>query len=1114
MDESLTMGFFRHIKDVSRYESILLKRSWYFKIFASIIVFTNIMLNLSMLVFPAGSDAWVLKAVPSTIPYFNLAAINLIQAIIAIFLASDFLKRDKKLDTSEVFYVSPLSNAEYVFGKIWGNLRVFFQLNFLILFLTAIFALVGKDSSVDVLSYFIYFVIISVPTLTFIIGFSTFIMMIIKNQALTFLILLSYIGVTLFYLADKFHYLLDYMSYNMPIYKSTIVGFSNLKLIIIQRSLYLILGFAFIFLTISLFARLSNARNSKNKWTAMGIIFIVIGGLLSFSYLSHYSKMNNNRREYIDLNNKYTSSSTIGIDYYDIDVTQLTDGINANVKIQGHTRLADSTFVFSLNPGFNITSISSSIPNIKYKRYKQIIKIVYPKILPKDTPVSIKFSYSGSALNDFAYLDIGNKRFYKKQSSNTVSFDTKFCFQEKNFLLYTPEICWYPRAGTTFSSTSAKWQKSFFSQYHLNVHPLPNLKAISQGYCHKDSLNNSFQFTPEEKLKDISLTIGDYQETKITVDSTDYYINYFKGHNFLEKSIDKIRDSIPALIRLTRQKVESSSQLEYPFKRFSMVEVPASFNSYQHTWTLAQDQLQPELVFYPEMSLHMSMDVNQYIYQNKRWGQDKNANDTTLTYNFLKWKLEYMFLRSSYDAARSGINIQIGENQSQEYKTNSNPYYLLPQLYDYKYNISYPTAPIVNRGMELFIQKKQNDNRFERRMAGITRNEKANLLLNEYNLNDLLINEDYHDIIDYLVDAKMRHLMYPLQEKIGYQASYDLVRKIMDDSKFSNIDFSDLIKKIDDEAGTQLYSNLKDFNSKVPLPYYDIGNARITHIQGRDGETYVLKIRISNISDIDGYILIEIETKNKIEDPRQHKVLFIPAHTAKEYITLWDEFPRQVSINTGISKNLPALISKRASNLIRKKGRITDKDTIIFYPAESYNSQNEIIIDNEDSTLFSISKPDLEGIFPKMLDKYEKSKYKYQGIGWRGTPINWRLTTNENFYGENIRSAYVVKKGNGTKTATWKIPIKEKGRYDLYYFVSKIKSYWRRNEDNGEYKFNVHYLGNDEAAYLKIKKVEGWTLLGTYYFDADTVTVTLNNKTNLRTVIADAVKAEKRDTNY
>ena len=72
------------------------------------------------------------KSVASNIPYFSLLLLNTGQAVVAVFLSSEFLKRDKKLDTSEVFYVRPLSNAEYVVGKIWGNLRVFLLLNVLI----------------------------------------------------------------------------------------------------------------------------------------------------------------------------------------------------------------------------------------------------------------------------------------------------------------------------------------------------------------------------------------------------------------------------------------------------------------------------------------------------------------------------------------------------------------------------------------------------------------------------------------------------------------------------------------------------------------------------------------------------------------------------------------------------------------------------------------------------------------------------------------------------------------------------------------------------------------------------------------------------------------------
>lgn len=118
------------------------------------------------------------------------------------FLASDFLKRDKKLDTSEVFYVRPLSNAEYVIGKIWGNLRVFLLLNLIIMGITMAFNLTVGE--VDWIAYLLYFLLISVPTLVFIIGLSIFLMLVLKNQALTFVILLGYIGLTVFILRISF----------------------------------------------------------------------------------------------------------------------------------------------------------------------------------------------------------------------------------------------------------------------------------------------------------------------------------------------------------------------------------------------------------------------------------------------------------------------------------------------------------------------------------------------------------------------------------------------------------------------------------------------------------------------------------------------------------------------------------------------------------------------------------------------------------------------------------------------------------------------------------------------------------------------------------------------
>lgn len=205
------MTFISNIQSVAKYESKLLIRSWFFRVFTVLAVTIITFFNFQLFVSEDSGGFWIATAIPSNIPYLILLLLNTGQAVIAIFLASDFLKRDKKLDTSEVFYVRPLSNAEYVIGKIWGNLRVFLLLNLIIMAITAAFNLTLGE--VDWMAYLLYFLLISVPTLIFIIGLAIFLMLVLKNQALTFVLLLGYIGLTVFYIEDKFLYICCNLKY-------------------------------------------------------------------------------------------------------------------------------------------------------------------------------------------------------------------------------------------------------------------------------------------------------------------------------------------------------------------------------------------------------------------------------------------------------------------------------------------------------------------------------------------------------------------------------------------------------------------------------------------------------------------------------------------------------------------------------------------------------------------------------------------------------------------------------------------------------------------------------------------------------------------------------------
>ena len=95
---------FINIRTIARYERKILSRSWFFRIFSALaIVFIGIF--TSAMVFEQNGFTYAMRAVSSNLPYNALFMLNIAQSIVAIFLASDFLKRDKKLALKAIDYI-------------------------------------------------------------------------------------------------------------------------------------------------------------------------------------------------------------------------------------------------------------------------------------------------------------------------------------------------------------------------------------------------------------------------------------------------------------------------------------------------------------------------------------------------------------------------------------------------------------------------------------------------------------------------------------------------------------------------------------------------------------------------------------------------------------------------------------------------------------------------------------------------------------------------------------------------------------------------------------------------------------------------------------------------
>lgn len=676
-----------------------------------------------------------------------------------------------------------------------------------------------------------------------------------------------------------------------------------------------------------------------------------------------------------------------------------------------------------------------------------------------------------------------------------LKLDKKYSFQTPDYVLFTPETYWYPRPGTGYSDKSPDWQQTYFSRFRLDVKPLPGLVSISQ------STNNPYQ--------SISLIIGKYEQKSVESDSTLYSVWHIKGHDYYEAAFDSIRDTIPGLIRNLRENLERTYKLSYPFDRFSVVEVPAQFYSYVRSWSQAQEVVQPEMVLFPELGcMFGQMDFvrskKNQLKWSKRGGREISEEEAEIrVMNSFLW---------IFSQTEGNYNYSSGSRGKFNISSQSNPYFLFPELYNFRYNIYSSEWPVTNRLVELYLQKKSDNNGWEREINGISNNEKANLLMERYSFKELLSDVEHRDLLNNTISLKGYCLFAPAEVNMGVSLFRDSLYALLERNEFRNMRFENLLDTLGMISGADIRAGISGWDRPTPLPFYTIGQPEVIKITNKGQESFVLKQLVSNNSDRDGMLQLNIQAGGYGPniDPRTSRKLPLAAHQTKLLVTVWEEAPRQVDVNTLIAGNLPNILNLPVSNIREERERVVDAEGDFIVADFSPEVEGEVIVDNEDA-LFSLSEPAVVGLLPKWLDKVEDTSFKYAGVSpWRA-PLQWTATTNAAYYGRYIRSAYVIKSGNGSQTATWKVPVPSAGQYDVYYYVSKDNELKYNKQAGGEYHFKVEYDEEMEEAYIDLRKAnEGWEPIGTYYFSSDTVRVVLTNECKLRSVTADAVKIVKR----
>jgi hypothetical protein len=1107
----------KNILTIASYESKVLWRNWFFRIIAllgfgfvtifNLVEFSDLDMPDWRLLF----NGWVL-------PYVTLLLISIPQAAAVIFLATGLIKKDKKLDTNEVFFVRPISNLDYVVGKALALFKLFFLLNLVILCIPLIVGLTNPLATINPLAFIIYPLLTSVPSIIFTMGTAFLLVTVIRNQPITIVLLIGVAAVQLIYYFDKFSNILDFTGFRISMLASEISGFVDIEFALWQRTFYLITGISFLFITAFLLDRLSGHKSGHRATAFIGVVLLLLSASLMIKLWEMRQKPIDLRQKMITANGRWTNVPNIEIRSHAIALEWRGKEIitTSDMLVRNNTGELLDTIYFTLNPGLIVDSVSVNDKASMFNNDLQIVSISEGISAEPGEEQKVRIKYHGSPLELAAHLEVDQKRYESANDFVIFSLRKKYAFLEDDYVLLTKDVLWYPDTEVGYNKESATRERQSFIDFELSVKVPEGNTPISQGEV--TFHNDTYNFKSEYPLPHISLVIGAYQKKEIIIDSVAYSVFHYPKNDFFLRQLDQLADTLGHLITDVANEYEDAQKLSYPFKRLQFVEVPLQFTAYNKIYESHQAFVQPETVFWPEEG----GEIRQFDFKVQLRDMDRQAARTNQVLTH-KQKQANVF----NDLIRKVFTKQIGSNWVYEGRDfDRADYSVFPNYYDFNSGIVSKDWTLLNRSIATYLRNdKQIQNDYSREINGISFTEECNNLMRTTSLTKILTEAEFNKISK-SVTLKSEYLFSYLGHTIGESNFKAFLYDWVNQHQHQLNSYEDFRSAMLSRFNIDIDPIIRQVYSETSQPAFEILDVQKYEVMDGDRKRYQVLVKAKNSGDSDGVIEVKFNTKQnfdeeedyysrvneEVEEEAPGKLSVIKKGDTKLFGFVLDEKPNAISINTIISRNIPSVINMSMGTLSRREGGLLfDGEKVI--EDDKHSTYEQVIVDNEDPG-FSAFSPIKPTILKAYIDSRKDVIQKYYGA-WDSSYSSWLPTTGSDFYGSVIRSAHFTRSGGGEKVATWTPALREEGFYDIYvYMQGKNQNEFLGPDGEGK-QFDYHYViqngdGTDNIKYNITNAEPGWNYLGSYYFKKTGGSVSLTDKCELWRVYADAVKWVKQ----
>ena len=1089
-----------------------------FVIIIGLIVFLQIMeLSDWVATFPTFGEV----TIASFFPYIYAVAFSILQVLPLIFLVKPLRGGEERLDSLEVIYTRPESNAEYVWGVAWGYARVFLTMGCIVMLCSMLLHLFASQAPFDLWIYLFYFFTFIVPTFLFALGLCLFVQTFVRRRVLCLTLLLVFWGVLLLFVGDFYQGTFDPVGFSLSAIFSDVLGFPRLGNFLLHRFGWGLLGVGLIQLSVFGFGRLANAPK-RRIWVGGSAILIVTLGVLSLTgYAVEFSNRVETREAYIATANEYAGMPRASLLSESLNYRQ--EGRNMKVtacmELQNQTGKVLDGFVLYLNPDLEVISLQNGDESVEFERENQAIWV--EMTLKPEEKVRLTMNYAGGIDEDICYLDVSDNEYFDSQR---VKYDVlsrygkKNAFLEENYTLLIPEVLWYPVATLPYNFKSPYLTSKDFTFYSLNVWEEDDRLVLSQGKSEKK--NGYVSFQNKHPLSGISLCIGDYEQRAVMLDSVRCEVNLFKRRSSYFEALSKY---CTGEWEDVKSKVEEKMGRPYLFDRFVVVETPVSFVSYNRNLQEGGGYVQPEFVFMPEKFLNM---VEAYS-ANPDGTKDCIIEITNLKstlyaensiYN-LSWLMSYFAGKDFQQFISSATKAD-------------NPYRAVQLFAGLVVFVKDEEYPVLNQVMQFLTKEGWQLTMVDPSFLWNAAEVHAREYLNGRSLKEGLADEKVGLDVQYeMIRLKTQVLSNYFQYKgVEPDTLKQFVRMYLDTHPFQSVDFKQFDADFAARFGLSWFDILPQWYKGKGLPKYclqDFSYNAVADPGKRYGHPGLVQFTIFNDGGVDGIVKLRYESGGwangkivwGVRGEVEEVCYYLKANTGQRVSLFLPISGKYVELDLGFCANLPW---KAFCERTREEVGEYQDDVEAVTLEELLPAENEIVVDNEDKG-FTISQSEkrLASLQASMQGKHARYDNLYQ---MAMLDVVWRTLVNHTAYGMVNKSLVTRLAGEGTTSVNWEAELPENGWYEVLVYLPdympmqttdgavNVLDKGERADLNPRYYKNHYELRFSGEEVRKVElptyNVSGWISLGCFPSKVGKAKVSLSDKgvVGRQQIIGDAVK--------